>query len=397
VRAFRAYGLALLEGAVTGLRALSYLPERPDRVPEEDLAGLVVRGRLRVAAGRLAGAEADLTSAVARTRPGGPRVLGLSGRIHLGMCHVLDGDWQQAAHQAEIGLTMVESRGRTFDRAALYSLAATVEAARGEPAAEEHVARATEEARALDYAGPYFHIALARAMAARARGDHRGVLGALRGAAGDVVFPERSRLWRNLWLPFHVEALLDAGETEAARRALAPLEAEDDPDDCLLVPVRSWLGGRVAEARGQAERAERAYAAGAAAGPDHQDVPIFRGLAEQAYGAFLTRRGRREEGRRHTVAAEEVFTALGALPFLERCRAGAAAAGVAERPAGAAGGLSPREREVAHLVGLGRTNREIAGALFLSVKTVEYHLRGIFGKLGVRNRRELRDRVQRGL
>jgi DNA-binding NarL/FixJ family response regulator len=57
--------------------------------------------------------------------------------------------------------------------------------------------------------------------------------------------------------------------------------------------------------------------------------------------------------------------------------------------------LSGREREVADLVALGRTNREIAGELFLSEKTVESHMSRLFGKLGVRSRAEVAEAVGR--
>ena len=57
--------------------------------------------------------------------------------------------------------------------------------------------------------------------------------------------------------------------------------------------------------------------------------------------------------------------------------------------------LSGREREVADLVALGRTNKEIAGELFLSEKTVESHMSRLFGKLGVRSRAEVAEAVGR--
>ena len=57
--------------------------------------------------------------------------------------------------------------------------------------------------------------------------------------------------------------------------------------------------------------------------------------------------------------------------------------------------LSGREREVAELVALGRTNKEIAGELFLSEKTVESHMTRLFGKLGVRSRAEVAEAVGR--
>ncbi|MFJ2167513.1 response regulator transcription factor [Streptomyces griseofuscus] len=59
--------------------------------------------------------------------------------------------------------------------------------------------------------------------------------------------------------------------------------------------------------------------------------------------------------------------------------------------------LSAREREIAHLVGRGLTNKEIGKELFVSSKTVEQHLSHDYEKLALTNRRELRDHVQRGI
>lgn len=56
-------------------------------------------------------------------------------------------------------------------------------------------------------------------------------------------------------------------------------------------------------------------------------------------------------------------------------------------------GLTPRERDIAHLVGRGMTNREVGAELFVSAKTVEYHLGRIFTKLDITNRRQLRDLI----
>lgn len=95
-------------------------------------------------------------------------------------------------------------------------------------------------------------------------------------------------------------------------------------------------------------------------------------------------------------AAERHYARMGAAPFLERCRDDIAAAAAA--PAARAAwldALTARERDVALLVGRGWTNREIAAALFVTAKTVEYHLRNTYMKLGITTRHELRDLVQR--
>ncbi|MEU8827500.1 LuxR C-terminal-related transcriptional regulator [Streptomyces sp. NPDC048636] len=394
-RAFAAYGRALREGALPGLESFDYLPERPDRVRDDDLLGLALRGVLRLASGRFAEAEADLTAATARVRPGGVRLLGMSSRMYLGICHFLTGYWDQAARDVDRGLAMVATHGRVFDRAMLFSLSAMIEAARGDQsAAARSVGLATEASRDLDYAGPQFHIALARAVTARARGDFRGVLAALQNVAQQAAYIERARLFAACWLPIRIEALIECGRLEQARQAIAALAPESDPDNALLAVADIWLRGRLAEASGDPKAAEEVYATAADALRPEQDMPLFRGLLEQAYGRCVAAQGRVADAQRHLQAAEATFTALGAIPFQVACRADLAALGTREGLGELEALLTPREREVAGLVGLGHTNREIAQELLLSVKTIEYHLRSIFSKLGVRNRRELRNRVQ---
>ena len=83
---------------------------------------------------------------------------------------------------------------------------------------------------------------------------------------------------------------------------------------------------------------------------------------------------------------------MGSLAFAERARRELQAAGQKTRkqPTAAGDDLSPQERQIAELAGQGLTNQEIAGQLFISAHTVEWHLRKVFTKLGIRSRRELR-------
>ena len=81
--------------------------------------------------------------------------------------------------------------------------------------------------------------------------------------------------------------------------------------------------------------------------------------------------------------------ALGAAPFLERARRERAGCGLSPHRGGFAHQLTPAEVAVAALVAAGRTNREVASELVLSIKTIESHLGRIYTKLGVRSRVEL--------
>ena len=94
--------------------------------------------------------------------------------------------------------------------------------------------------------------------------------------------------------------------------------------------------------------------------------------------------------------AEDTFVQLGAVTELDRLTAltnRPVEGTVAPTPAEGTPTLSAREREVLAHLAAGRTNREIAGELVVSVKTVEYHLRNAFQKLGIARRRELAARL----
>ena len=99
----------------------------------------------------------------------------------------------------------------------------------------------------------------------------------------------------------------------------------------------------------------------------------------------------RQTSRRHLERAAVIFDALGARPWSQRARAELAAAGVSApaAPASALGELTSRELQVAVAVSTGMSNREAATALFVSPKTVEFHLGRVFAKLGVTNRTQL--------
>ncbi|MFD4628725.1 ATP-binding protein [Streptomyces sp. NPDC058284] len=121
-------------------------------------------------------------------------------------------------------------------------------------------------------------------------------------------------------------------------------------------------------------------------------VPFERGRTEFAWGEQLRRQGRRSEARRLLERALATFERLGAAGWAARVAAELHAAGGTEvRPERAPlQRLTPQELQVALVVGRGLTNHEVAERLFLSVKTVEFHLSNIYRKLdGVHRRAQL--------
>ena len=111
------------------------------------------------------------------------------------------------------------------------------------------------------------------------------------------------------------------------------------------------------------------------------------------FGEWLRRRGRRREARPVLRTALEELTDIGAAGFAARAARELAATGerARARSGGGPAGLTPQELQVARLVAGGATSREVAAELFVSPRTVDAHLRGIFAKLGVTSRRQLRD------
>jgi ATP/maltotriose-dependent transcriptional regulator MalT len=109
------------------------------------------------------------------------------------------------------------------------------------------------------------------------------------------------------------------------------------------------------------------------------------------YGEWLRRENRRVDARAHLRAADDLFVTIGMEAFAERARRELLATGerVRKRTVETRDDLTAQERQIAQLAGRGLSNPEIGARLFLSPRTVEWHLRKVFAKLGIHSRREL--------
>ena len=120
-------------------------------------------------------------------------------------------------------------------------------------------------------------------------------------------------------------------------------------------------------------------------------APIEQGRTALLYGEWLRRQRRRIDARRQLRAALELFEGLGAAPWEARARAELRASGetARKRDPSTRDQLTPQELQIARLVAAGKTNPDIAAQLFLSPRTIDYHLRKVFAKLDIASRAQL--------
>jgi DNA-binding CsgD family transcriptional regulator len=120
-------------------------------------------------------------------------------------------------------------------------------------------------------------------------------------------------------------------------------------------------------------------------------LALYRARAELVYGEWLRRENRRVDARDHLRTAHDQFAVMGAEAFAERARRELLATGetVRKRTAETIDDLTAQERQIARMARDGLSNPEIGAQLFISARTVEWHLGKVFLKLGIRSRKGL--------
>src|SRR6476646_9205662 len=196
-------------------------------------------------------------------------------------------------------------------------------------------------------------------------------------------------LYMSMWaLPELIEAAVRSGNTQLAADALLRLAG-------ITQAGQAGFGLGI-EARSRALLSEGETAEGLyREAIDRLGRTALRpelARAHLLYGEWLRLQNRRADAREQLRIAHDMFTAIGAEAFAERARSELAAAGeTVRRPTvETRASLTAQEASIARLAVAGRTNPEIGAQLFLSARTVEWHLRKVFGKLGISSRRDLR-------
>ncbi len=286
---------------------------------------------------------------------------------------VLDGRLDTAEALADEVDVIIEATGHLLPRFGRFQVAAW----RGD---EQQVRRRAAELRRISESRAVSMIAYGQAVLNNGLGRYADVM-----ATGRQDRPHGLDI--TIWLlPEIIEAAARTGDRGLAEQALAELTTatrsiDDDWAHATLAAVRAHVDDDGAEALYRE----------AIAGFQRGRMALLEGRAHLCFGEWLRRRHRRIDAREQLHEAHALLSRGGATAFAERARRELAATGeiAHRRSIGAHEPLMVQERNVATMACDGLTNREIGTRLFISARTVEYHLRKVFLKLDVSSRRQL--------
>ncbi|MGV9710903.1 LuxR C-terminal-related transcriptional regulator [Gordonia sp. NPDC003424] len=348
------------------------------------------RGWLELGLDDIGGARSNLETAVSMAQLGGSTRISLWALGWLARTQFLTGDWELALQSVEQGRTLARSSGIALATPLLNWTAAQIHSLRSEwDEAERAVAASGTDAG--DYEIMRIPALLARAQIAEAAADYgkvRRILEPLERMAPDVPALTEPGWWP--WVDMLANAQVIDGQLEAADQLLTRFEKRAADRGHRSAAARlKYARGRYLGAIGEINPARRTF---------DEAIDLLDGLSLRydvarvnfAYGQTLRRAGKRRAADSVIDTAREIYLSLGASTYVERCERELKAGGInlprADRDTV---DLTPQEEAVTALVARGLSNREVAAELFISPKTVQYHLTRIYAKLGVRSRSEL--------
>ena len=181
------------------------------------------------------------------------------------------------------------------------------------------------------------------------------------------------------------------GHLDTAARCLTELEQFADIADTPHARRVVAYGRALLAAQGDSPAEAEEFFSHALATEPGQDRPFERARTHLAYGEFLRRSRRRVDAREQLRSALQTFDDLGAEPWSQRAELELRASGetARKRDASTSVALTAQERQIASSVAQGLSNREVAAGLFLSPRTIDFHLRNVFAKTGITSRGEL--------
>jgi DNA-binding CsgD family transcriptional regulator len=386
--------------AIRGLGMLAAGHPKRATATYDDLAGRVRHGAQaqRITMGRgwvqfirddVDGARSSLESAVAAAGLGGSTRITLWSLAWLARVQFATGDWDRALAVVATARDLVWSSGIVIVTPMLEWTAAQIHALRGDWADAEAAVRAADVVT-QDYEMMRIPALLARAQIAEAEADYarvRRLLEPLPRMAKGTSLSEPG-YWP--WPDVLANALVIDGRLAEADAFLRPHEERARTRGHRSAMARlGYARGRLLGAQGDL---------GAARARFEESLTLLDGLPLRydlarinfAYGQTLRRAGKRRDADVVIGAARELYLSLGAQTYVARCERELKAGGMNQlRGSRDSVELTPQEEAVTALVARGLTNREVAAELFVSPKTVQYHLTRVYAKLGVRSRAEL--------
>ena len=319
---------------------------------------------------------------VARARAAGAPVSILYGLARRATAEISTGDWHAAAASSAEGLDLARGTGQDALGSLPLAWLSLLAALRGDE--DEFAACITESERPTRGRDVGLTSVVSREVMLWARG--------VRAAdTPDTALHNLSQIThpmvRNMSALDRLEAAARAGRTEHVTDWAGELATLADLTGAPWAQAYADHGrALLAEGHEAQELFRRALAA-------HARSPrrVDRARTELAFGEFLRRSRRRVDAREHLRAALETFEDVGAERWAARARNELRASGQTsrKRDSATAVDLTPQERHVAELVRQGLSTRDAAAQLFLSPRTVDFHLRNVFTKLGVSSRAEL--------
>jgi DNA-binding CsgD family transcriptional regulator len=355
-------------------------PARPDR-----RSSSVAQLLFDLIRGDLLDVRRDAAVMAAECRDTGIAGLLTYALIYLASAQALRGEFLDAMASAEEGLRIATDIGQAGLTGQLTSSAALLAAIAGdEEACLARVAQMRDlsaSAQALSLPGADIALALLDLGAVR----YQSALDRMEAVSAG---PGRRHPQLLYAYPDHVEAAVRAGRPDLAVGPLARFSAWAA---AIGQPWATAVAARCAALTAGDADAEPLWQQAIAA---HQGDgrPFEQARTRLVYGEWLRRNQRRANAREHLLAAAGAFAALSARPWQDRAEAELRASGSAVSAAGAAdplARLTPQELQVVRLAATGASNKQIGAQLFLSSRTVGFHLYRAFPKLGVTSREEL--------
>jgi DNA-binding CsgD family transcriptional regulator len=299
-------------------------------------------------------------------------------------------DWTEALRWADEADEIGAQTGQPGQQAYAKAVKALVHAHRGDAAATRELADAALELSRDEIGVGWMHARWALGALELSLGDSAAAHEQLGPTCAHVEREGIGEPGTTRFVFDDVEALVGLGTVAEAERRLDVVEGHARRlGRTFALAASARCRGLLAMAAGETDAAvgffEQALAEHRHAGGAFQEARTLLAL-----GGALRRGKRKREAREALGKAKLTFERLGASVWAERAREEAARVG---GRAPADGELTPTERTVAELVAQGLSNRDVAAALFVTPKTVEFHLGNVFRKLGVRSRAELARRM----